>query len=118
MDAVAPFCLLLLGQPTLRRRLRLGAFAALEQRVGLRYALSGLEATETGPYISHHLALAGRADTLFSRDAVDLIHQVSRGLPRVVNNLAVQALVAAFAAGKAMVDEPSARAAVTEVSSE
>lgn len=29
MDAVAPLSLVLLGQPTLRRRLRLGAFAAL-----------------------------------------------------------------------------------------
>ncbi len=118
MDAVAPFSLLLLGQPTLRRRLRLGAFAALDQRVGLRYAMAGLEETETGPYIAHHLKLAGRADTIFSDDAVALIHQVSRGLPRVVNNLATQSLVAAFAAGKAMVDESSARAAVTEVASE
>lgn len=118
MDAQAPFALVLLGQPTLRRRLRLGAFAALDQRIGLRYALSGLEATETGPYIAHHLGLAGRSDTLFSDDAVTLIHQVSRGLPRAVNNLAIQSLVAAFAAGKAMVDESAARAAVAEVSSE
>jgi type II secretory pathway predicted ATPase ExeA len=118
MDAGATFALLLLGQPTLRRRLRLGAFAALDQRVGLRYTITGLEATETGPYIAHHLALAGRNDTLFSSDAVALIHQVSRGLPRMVNNLAVQALVAAWAANKAIVDESSARAAVTEVTAE
>jgi len=35
-----------------------------------------------------------------------------------VNNLAIQALVAAFAADKAIVDESSARAAVTEVTTE
>lgn len=118
MDAAAPFSLLLLGQPTLRRRLRLGAFAALDQRVALRYAMAGLEHGETSSYIAHHLALAGRSDTLFSDDAVALIHQVSRGLPRAVNNLAVQSLVAAFAANKAIVDESAARAAVTEVSAE
>jgi type II secretory pathway predicted ATPase ExeA len=115
MGSAAPFGLILLGQPTLRRRLRLGAFAALDQRVGLRYAMAGLEAAETGRYITHHLKLAGRTDTLFSDDAVALVHQVSRGLPRVVNNLAVQALIAAWAAGKAIVDERSARAAVAEV---
>lgn len=115
MDSVAPFGLILLGQPVLRRRLRLGAFAALDQRVGLRYVMSGLEGSETGPYIAHHLSLAGRSDTLFSDDAVALIHQVSRGLPRMVNNLALQALVAAFAERKAIVDESSARAAVAEV---
>ena len=118
MDATAPFCLLLLGQPTLRRRLRLGSFAALDQRVGLRYAIAGLDAAECSTYIAHHLALAGRSDTLFSDDAVALIHQVSRGLPRVVNNLAVQSLIAAFAANKGIVDESAARAAVTEVNAE
>jgi type II secretory pathway predicted ATPase ExeA len=118
MDQHAPFCLLLLGQPTLRRRLRLGAFAALDQRVSLRYTISGLEPTETASYITHHLSLAGRSDTLFSDDAVALIHQVSRGLPRQVNNLATQSLIAAFAAKKSIVDESAARAAVTEVSAE
>ena len=55
---------------------------------------------------------------LFSDDATALIHQVGRGTPRAINNLAVQALVAAYAAGKAIVDETSARAAVTEVTTE
>ncbi len=118
MDATSPFCLLLLGQPTLRRRLRLGAFTALDQRVGLRYAIAGLDATECGRYIAHHVAQAGRSDTIFSDDAVALIHQVSRGLPRMVNNLAVQSLVAAFATDKGIVDESSARAAVVEVTAE
>jgi len=35
-----------------------------------------------------------------------------------VNNLALQALVATYAANKTMVDESAARAAVTEVTSE
>jgi type II secretory pathway predicted ATPase ExeA len=39
-------------------------------------------------------------------------------MPRAVNNLAIQALVAAFAQGKAIVDEASARAAVTELSAD
>ena len=65
MDQTAPFTLLLLGQPTLRRRLRLGAFAALDQRVGLRYTIPGLEPDETASHIAHHLKLAGRSDTLF-----------------------------------------------------
>jgi type II secretory pathway predicted ATPase ExeA len=118
MDSHSPFACLLVGQPTLRRRIKLGTFAALDQRIALRYAMTGMTATETNGYVSHHLKLVGRSDTLFSDDALALIHQVSRGLPRAVNNLAVQALVAAYATGKAIVDESSARAAVTEVTSE
>jgi type II secretory pathway predicted ATPase ExeA len=73
---------------------------------------------ETTSYIRHHLGPAGRSDTLFSDDATALIHQTSRGYPRAVNNLAIQALVAAFATNKTIVDESSARAAITEVTSE
>jgi type II secretory pathway predicted ATPase ExeA len=118
MDSESPFAGILLGQPTLRRRLRLGSFAALDQRVGLRYELVGLDPVESAAYLRHHLALAGRDDTLFSDDAVALLHQASRGVPRALNNLATQALVAAFADTKAIVDESAARAAVTEVTAE
>jgi type II secretory pathway predicted ATPase ExeA len=118
LDSHSPFACLLIGQPTLRRRIKLGTFAALDQRIALRYAMNGMTDKETASYVSHHLALAGRSDTLFSDDALALIHQVSRGLPRAVNNLAIQALVAAYASNKAIVDESSARAAVTEVTAE
>jgi type II secretory pathway predicted ATPase ExeA len=61
---------------------------------------------------------AGRSDPLFSDDAIALIHDAGRGLPRAVNNLATQALVAAMAGRKNIVDEQSARAAVTEVTTD
>ena len=57
---------------------------------------------------------SGRADPLFTDDAIALIHQSSRGKPRSVNRLAISALIAACAAGKNLVDETSARSAVTE----
>ena len=118
MDAHSPFACLLLGQPTLRRRMRMGAYAALDQRVALRYGLEGMELTETAAYLKHHLALAGRSDTLFSDDALALIHEASRGLPRLINNLAVASLIAAFAAKKAIVDESAVRVAVAEAANE
>jgi type II secretory pathway predicted ATPase ExeA len=118
MDSRSPFACLLLGQPTLRRRIKLGAFAALDQRIGLRYHFDGMDLAETVGYVKHHLSLAGRSDPLFSDDALALIHQIARGLPRAVNNLAIQSLVAGFAEGKGMVDESSARAAVTEVNAD
>jgi type II secretory pathway predicted ATPase ExeA len=80
--------------------------------------MTGMTSEETTSYLRHHLALAGRSDTLFSDDAAALIQQASRGYPRAVNNIALAALLAAFTAGKAIVDESSARAAVTEVTTE
>ena len=118
MDSRSSLGLVLLGQPTLRRRLKQGHFAALDQRIGLRFHLDGLPLEETAAYIGHHLTLAGRSDPLFSDDAIALIHQTSRGIPRAINNLAVQALIAAYADSKGIVDESSAKAAVTEVTAD
>ena len=118
MDAASPLACLLIGQPTLRRMLRLGVLAALDQRIALRYAMPAMTAEQTAAYITHHLKLAGRSDPLFSDNAVALIHDAARGLPRAVNNLATQALVAAWAARKSIVDEQSARAAVTEITTD
>jgi type II secretory pathway predicted ATPase ExeA len=118
MDSVAPFTGLLLGQPTLRRRIKSGQFAALDQRIGLRYTLPGMTGPETRDYLTHHLQLVGRTDTIFTEDAADLIHQTSRGLPRAVNNLALQALVATYLADKTIVDQSAARAAVAEVTAD
>jgi type II secretory pathway predicted ATPase ExeA len=118
MDSRATFACLLLGQPTLRRKLRQGVFAALDQRIALRCTIDGMDRKETGEYIAHHIKLAGRSDTIFSDDAVALIHEASRGLPRQVNNLATQTLIAAFATNKSICDESSARAAVAEISAE
>jgi len=118
MDSHSPFSLLLLGQPQLRRRLRQGSFAALDQRIALRYEIGGLTATETTDYLEHHLKLAGREDKLFSDDAITLLHDAGSGIPRALNNLATQALIAAYADNKSIVDESSARAAITEVTAE
>ncbi|WP_331720790.1 AAA family ATPase (plasmid) [Streptomyces sp. NBC_01136] len=115
MDQDSPLSCLLVGQPTLRRTMKLAVLAALEQRTALRYTMPGMSSTETTSYIAHHLKLVGRPDQLFTEDALSLIHTTSRGYPRAVNNLALQSLVAAFATGKNLVDDTSARAAVSEV---
>lgn len=118
MDSSSPLACLLVGQPTLRRKIKLGMLAALDQRIAVRYHLGGMTGEETAGYLRHHLALVGRSDTLFSDDAVSLIHTTSRGAPRAVNNLALQSLLAAYADNKTIVDESSARTAVTEVTTE
>ncbi len=116
LDSGSPLTIVLIGQPTLRRRLRVGDMAALDQRVQLRFHIPSpaLTQAETSGYIRRHLEQAGRSDTLFSDDAVRVIHGQARGLPRAVNRLAITALLAAYSAGKTIVDESSARTAIAE----
>lgn len=115
MDQDSPLACLLVGQPTLRRTMKLAVLAALEQRTALRYTMPGMTSAETTSYVKHHLNLVGRPDQLFTEDALTLIHTTARGYPRAINNLSLQALVAAFASGKNLVDEAAARSAVSEV---
>ncbi len=80
-DSHSPFPRLLVGQPTLPRRHRLGIFAAIDQRIALRYAMTGMTGMnpqETRDYVGYHLKLAGRSDTLSATTPLALIHQVSR----------------------------------------
>ncbi|MEC5193005.1 MULTISPECIES: ExeA family protein [unclassified Arthrobacter] len=114
MDTGSHFALLLIGQPTLRRRLKLAVLAALDQRISTRYTITGMGPADTTDYIRQHLKYAGRSDPLFSDDATTAIHQASRGYPRAVNNLAVASLIATYASNKSIVDLGAAQSAITE----
>ena len=117
MDSRTPFALVLVGQPTLVRRLRMGVFAALDQRIATRYQLRPMDLAESAQYLRHRLALAGRSDPLFADDAVTRLHKASLGLPRALDNLARDALIAA-ADGRALVDDACAKRAVAEAISD
>jgi type II secretory pathway predicted ATPase ExeA len=82
-----------------RRRLRRGPPRCSIGGSALRYQLEGMEPGDTGDCTPHHLELAGRSNVLFSDDSIPLIQEVPPdGLPRPVNNLAAQALIAAHVA--------------------
>jgi type II secretory pathway predicted ATPase ExeA len=115
MDSASNFALILAGQPTLRRKLNLTVLNALSQRVALRCQLKGLTLEESAGYVRHHLALAGRSDALFSDDAVALIHSAGAGIPRRMNNLATQSLVAGYLDKRNIIDEGTVKRAVAEI---
>lgn len=118
MDSTSQFALILSGQPILRQKLHLTSLNALSQRVALRCRLKGLNLEETAGYIRHHLTLAGRSDPVFSDDAVSLIHTSSAGIPRRINNLAIQSLMAGFLEQKGIIDESCVKRAVAEMEAE
>ena len=118
MDSRSPFALILLGQPTLARQLRLGVFAALDQRIATRFHIPPMDLGDGTAYLRHHLALAGRSDQLFADDAVVRLHRQCNGIPRALNNAATAALIAAAADGKELVDDACAKKAVAELTRE
>jgi general secretion pathway protein A len=90
--------LVLVGQPELSERLNEPSLRQLKQRVSLRAQLAPLTLKETAGYIASRITVAGgRADLIFTRDAVMAIYEAATGLPRIINVLCDNALVTGFA---------------------
>ncbi len=87
---------MLIGQPELDERLDRGAYAPLRQRIGMRYSLGPLSLEETIDYIEHRIRVAGVTRNPFDRKAMEEIHLLSGGIPRLINTLATTALLDAF----------------------
>jgi len=95
---------LLIGQPELETRLDRPYYAPLRQRIGLRYRLGPLSVAETVDYIEHRIRVAGGARNPFARPAMERIHAVSGGIPRLINTLATTALLDAFGEDATTID--------------
>lgn len=85
--------IILCGQPALLKTLGTEPLYALNERVSRRVVLRPLSPDEVAAYIEHRITIAGGASSVsFSSEAVDMIAQLSRGLPRRVNLLCDRAL--------------------------
>jgi len=87
---------MLVGQPELKNRLQQPGHSPFAQRIAVNFFLSGLTEKETESYIFHRLKKAGGRPGIFSAEAVKLIYQTSRGIPRTINLLCDTALVYGF----------------------
>ena len=89
--------LLLVGQPELRAMVRRPDLVQFAQRVSASYHLPRLDSASTGSYIASRIRQAGGNPNIFSRQAAELIHQATDGVPRLINQLCDLALTYAFA---------------------
>jgi type II secretory pathway predicted ATPase ExeA len=90
--------IVLSGQPELNEKLNRPELRQLRQRITLRSWTRPLTLDETHSYIGHRLHIAGAGrEFVFLPDAVNAAYDYSRGVPRVVNLLCENALIAGFA---------------------
>ncbi|MGH7173305.1 MAG: ExeA family protein [Gemmataceae bacterium] len=99
----------LVGQPALMATLRRPELTALGQRLAIRAEVEPLALQEAADYLLHHLRIAGgRPERLFADEALELLSRQTRGVPRLLNQAAHQALNLAAEAGAAQVDAEAA----------
>ena len=114
-DRRSPFSLVLCGQPVLRDRLAEPRHLALAQRIGVRIRLRPLAETEVADFLDGHMRAAGAATPLFDAQATATLFHHSRGIPRLVQNLALASAMAAMAAGVTQIDQAIVQQAVVDL---
>jgi type II secretory pathway predicted ATPase ExeA len=91
--------IVLAGQPELDRKLDSHKLRQLKQRVGLRCSLLPLDLKEVDGYVHRRLELAGakpKEHAIFSAEAIQVIYQIAKGIPRLVNTLCENCLMLGF----------------------
>jgi type II secretory pathway predicted ATPase ExeA len=96
--------LVMVGQPELREMISRPELSQFAQRVSATYHLSAMDGETTRNYIRHRLRHAGGTGKEFSDEAIALIQQHSRGIPRMVNKLCDFAIVYAVTAELRSID--------------
>jgi hypothetical protein len=88
--------IVLSGQPELEEKLRNPRVRQLRQRVALWSRTRPLTGEQTRAYITERLRIAGAREAIFTPEAVQLVHQYAKGIPRVINLICEHALISAF----------------------
>ncbi len=95
--------ILLVGQPELRVTINRPELKQFAQRVAVDFHLGPLSVEDVRAYIRHRLKIAGCTENIFESKAIEFIHYISRGIPRLINQMCDLALVYAYADQRARV---------------
>ena len=107
--------IILIGQPELRELLDRTELRQLAQRITGRYHLKPLSREETKGYVRHRLRVAGAQEEIFTPHALNEVHRLSAGIPRVINVACDRALLGAFTQETRKISSALVRRAAGEV---
>ncbi len=88
----------------------------LAQRIQVRYHLGQMAKDETRSYIVHHLKTAGAKSALFTDSIMSRIHAHSKGIPRVINNLALACMIDAASRKMDLVSDENLERVISDLS--
>jgi general secretion pathway protein A len=112
-DNLNPLTLLFVGQPELLPALN--RHPDLEERLAVKCLLCPLNLDETVAYISYRLQEAGSSQAIFTDQAMEVLHQLSRGIPRQLNRLCDLAMLIGYAEDQREIDGPAIEAVSQEL---
>jgi general secretion pathway protein A len=95
MDSEDRFSFILSGSQRLALKVKQPQNEAFRQRIVFSHSLRGFSIDDARNYIRFHIERSEGPKELFTDEAVQLIFQMAKGLPRVINQIALQAVIRA-----------------------
>jgi len=88
--------IVLVGQPELKARLQRFDLRQIYQRIVIKHELRPLELADVRAYVDFRIEHSGVAGVIISPEGYRMIHEFSKGIPRLVNLLCDRALLMGF----------------------
>jgi len=85
----------LIGQPPLKKMITYNKFLPLRQRISVAYHLNPLSKNDSYNYFNHQLDLAKPNVKIFMDNAIETIVTAAKGIPRIINTIALKAMTIA-----------------------
>ncbi|SPP62978.1 AAA family ATPase [Nitrospira lenta] len=98
-----PLQIVLSGQPGLRGLLQRDDLVQFAQRISVDYHLQALGEDETPSYIRHRMAMAGGARSVMTTQASVMVHRLTGGNARLINQVCDVSLAYGYAERAALV---------------
>jgi general secretion pathway protein A len=107
--------IVLVGQPELQKKLDLYALRQLRQRIAYRAFIRPLSTKDSIGYIHHRLSLSSKGEgQVFAENALNRIVKHAKGVPRVINILCENSMVAGYGLQKKPVSSKLVKQVVDE----
>lgn len=107
--------IILMGQPELKDKLAMNKLEQLRQRIAVYYHLSPLSEQETWEYVNYRLKIAsGSNRKYFEDDALHMVYQFSKGVPRLINQICDFALLTGFVDELTIIDAKTMQEVIGE----
>lgn len=112
IDSYNALTILLCGQESLNQKFGLSMLEPLANSIGISVTVGNLAKEETFSYVEGRVVAVGGTASLFTKGALNLIHQASGGVMRIINTIANGALLKAYLQKQAQVETEHVQAVI------
>lgn len=114
-DSTDYLATVLVGQPPLKKTITYNKFLPLRQRISVTYHLNALSREDSYHYVKHHLDLVKAPQKVFMDNALETIISAAKGIPRMINTIALKAMYLAAERKMTVVDQECVIAVLGEL---